>query len=68
MRGASMCAGAVLGLVLLFITSVFELVPYNAMGAIVLSSVIGLFELSEAIFLFKANFRALPFSPLYVLG
>lgn len=43
-------------LVLLFITPVFERVPYNAMGAIVLSSVIGLLELSEARFLFKANF------------
>lgn len=43
-------------LVLSFITPVFERVPYNAMGAIVLSSVLGLFELSEALFLFKANF------------
>lgn len=43
-------------LVLLFITPVFERVPYNAMGAIVLSSVIGLLEIAEARFLFKANF------------
>jgi sulfate transporter 4 len=43
-------------LVLLFITPVFERMPYNAMGAIVLSSVLGLLEISEAIFLFKANF------------
>ena len=48
-------AGVVVMLVLLFITPVFERVPYNAMGAIVLSSVLGLFELSEARFLFKAN-------------
>lgn len=43
-------------LVLLFITPVFERVPYNAMGAIVLSSVIGLLDIAEARFLFKANF------------
>jgi MFS superfamily sulfate permease-like transporter len=43
-------------LVLLFITPVFERIPYNAMGAIVLSSVLGLLEISEAIFLFKSNF------------
>jgi MFS superfamily sulfate permease-like transporter len=49
-------AGVVVLLVLQFITPVFERVPYNAMGAIVLSSVLGLFELSEAIFLYKANF------------
>ena len=49
-------AGVVVMLVLLFITPVFERVPYNAMGAIVLSSVLGLFELSEAKFLFRANF------------
>lgn len=48
--------GVCVMLVLLFITPVFERVPYNAMGAIVLSSVIGLLELSEARFLFKANF------------
>ena len=49
-------AGVCVMLVLLFITPVFERVPYNAMGAIVLSSVLGLLELSEARFLFKANF------------
>ena len=54
-RGGA-CAGVVVMLVLLFITPVFERVPYNAMGAIVLSSVLGLFELSEARFLFRANF------------
>jgi sulfate transporter 4 len=48
--------GLAVMLVLLFITPVFERVPYNAMGAIVLSSVLGLLEISEAIFLFKANF------------
>jgi sulfate transporter 4 len=42
-------------LVLLFITPVFERIPYNAMGAIIISSVLGLIEYSEAIFLFKAN-------------
>lgn len=43
-------------LVLLFITPVFERIPYSVMGAVVISSVIGLFEISEAVFLFKANF------------
>lgn len=43
-------------LVLLFITPVFERVPYSVMGAVVMSSVIGLFEISEAVFLFKSNF------------
>eukprot|EP00892_Ulva_mutabilis_P007475 jgi/Ulvmu1/509/UM001_0517.1 len=43
-------------MVLLFITPVFERVPYSVMGAVVMSSVIGLFEISEAIFLFKSNF------------
>jgi sulfate transporter 4 len=49
-------AGGVVMMVLLFITPVFERMPYNAMGAIILSSVFGLFEISEARFLFKANF------------
>ena len=49
-------AGVCVMLVLLFITPVFERLPFNAMGAIVLSSVLGLLELSEARFLFKANF------------
>jgi sulfate transporter 4 len=42
--------------VLLFMTPVFELMPKNAMGAIIVSSVIGLFEASEAWFLLKTNF------------
>jgi len=43
--------------VLLFLTPLFELVPYNAMGAIVLSSVLGLLEHRHAAFLLRANFR-----------
>jgi sulfate transporter 4 len=49
-------AGFLVMMVLLFITPVFERIPYNAMGAIIISSVLGLVEISEAIFLFKANF------------
>jgi sulfate transporter 4 len=48
-------AGVVVVLVLRFITKVFERVPYNAMGAIVLASVLNLLDVREAIFLFKAN-------------
>ena len=42
--------------VLLFLTPVFKFVPYNAMGAIIVSACIGLFEFKEAVFLYKANF------------
>ena len=44
-------------LVLMYLTPMFELVPYNAMGAIVLSSVLGLLELKHAAFLLRASFR-----------
>jgi sulfate transporter 4 len=43
-------------LVLLFLTPVFERMPYNATGAIIVSGVIGLFEGKEAWFLFRTNF------------
>jgi MFS superfamily sulfate permease-like transporter len=43
-------------MVLLFITPVFERLPYNAMAAIILSSVAGLFNLEEALYLFKVHF------------
>jgi MFS superfamily sulfate permease-like transporter len=49
-------AGLVVMFVLLFMTPVFELMPYNAMGAIIVSGVIGLFEGKEAWFLLKTNF------------
>jgi sulfate transporter 4 len=42
--------------VLLFLTPVFERMPFNVMGAIIVSGVIGLFEGKEAWFLFKTNF------------
>ena len=43
-------------LVLLFITPVFERLTYNATAAIILSSVFGLFEISEALHLFRVHF------------
>jgi len=50
-------AGAVTGtivlLALLFITPVFEWMPFNALAAIVISGVIGLVEVHEAVFLFR---------------
>jgi MFS superfamily sulfate permease-like transporter len=48
-------AGLAMLLVLSFITPVFEKIPYNAMGAIIFSSVLHIFNPTEAIFLFKAN-------------
>jgi sulfate transporter 4 len=49
-------AGFLVMMILLFMTPVFERVPYNAMGAIIITSVLGLVEVKEAIFLYKANF------------
>lgn len=40
---------------LLFITPVLERTPYNATGAIILSAVVGLFDCTEARFLWKTN-------------
>ena len=40
---------------LMFVTPVFHLVPNNVLGAIVISSVIGLLDYPEAIFLFKVG-------------
>ena len=42
--------------VLLFITPVFERLTYNATAAIIISSVIGIFDLSEARYLFRVHF------------
>ncbi|KXZ46976.1 hypothetical protein GPECTOR_39g470 [Gonium pectorale] len=46
---------ALVGLVLLFLTPVFEKLPYCTLGAIVCSSVTGLLEYEQAIYLFKVN-------------
>eukprot|EP00192_Tetraselmis_astigmatica_P007586 CAMPEP_0117680504 /NCGR_PEP_ID=MMETSP0804-20121206/18396_1 /TAXON_ID=1074897 /ORGANISM="Tetraselmis astigmatica, Strain CCMP880" /LENGTH=749 /DNA_ID=CAMNT_0005490023 /DNA_START=80 /DNA_END=2329 /DNA_ORIENTATION=- len=40
-------------LILLFITPVFEWMPFNALAAIVISGVVGLVEFNEMMFLFK---------------
>jgi sulfate transporter 4 len=45
----------VVGLVLLVLTPVFEKLPLNVMGAIVVSGVSGLFEYEQAVHLFKVG-------------
>ncbi|WIA34220.1 hypothetical protein OEZ86_012573 [Tetradesmus obliquus] len=45
----------VVGLVLLVLTPVFEKLPLNVMGAIVVSGVSGLFEYEQAVHLFKVR-------------
>lgn len=46
----------VVGLVLLVLTPVFEKLPLNVMGAIVISGVSGLFEYEQALHLFKVRY------------
>jgi hypothetical protein len=41
--------------VLLFLTPVFEKLPYNTMAAIIIVGVAGLVEFEEAIYLFKVG-------------
>jgi hypothetical protein len=41
--------------VLLFLTKVFELLPYNTMAAIIISGVMGLIEFDTAIYLMKVR-------------
>ncbi len=45
----------VVGLVLIFLTPVFQNLPYCTLGAIVVSSVTGLLEYEQAIYLFKVG-------------
>jgi MFS superfamily sulfate permease-like transporter len=45
----------VVGLVLLVLTPVFEKLPLNVMGAIVVSGVSGLFEYEQSVHLFKVR-------------
>lgn len=55
----------VVGLVLVAFTPVFERLPLNVMGAIVISAVSGLFEYKQALHLFKVSYLcALPL-PLF---
>jgi hypothetical protein len=41
--------------VLLFLTKVFELLPYNTMAAIIIAGVMGLVEFDTAIYLLKVG-------------
>ncbi|WIA41485.1 hypothetical protein OEZ86_008861 [Tetradesmus obliquus] len=43
--------------VLLFLTKVFELLPYNTMAAIIIAGVMGLVEFDTAIYLMKTHLR-----------
>jgi sulfate transporter 4 len=45
----------VVGLVLLFLTPLFSNLPYNVLGAVVLSSVSSLLEYEQAIYLFRVS-------------
>jgi Sulfate permease family len=49
-------AGTIVGFVLLFITPVFERLSFNATAAIIVSSVIGLLNFTEAFRLFRLHF------------
>lgn len=55
---AGMVTACVVGLVLLVLTPVFEKLPLNVMGAIVISGVSGLFEYEQAVHLFKVRLGA----------
>jgi MFS superfamily sulfate permease-like transporter len=45
----------VVGFTLLFLTPVLGQLPYNCLGAIVISAVVGLFEYEQAVYLFRVN-------------
>ncbi|KDD75929.1 sulfate transporter, partial [Helicosporidium sp. ATCC 50920] len=53
---ASAVTGVVVCFVLLFLTPVFAHMSQNAMGAIVIVGVLQLFDIQEAVFLFRVNF------------
>lgn len=44
---------------LLFLTPVFQLIPYNVIAAIVISGVSGLFEYQEALYLYRVSCEGL---------
>lgn len=52
---AGFVTGTLVLLVLLLLTPVFKYMPYNVMGAMILSAVSGLFEYEQAIYLFRTN-------------
>lgn len=51
------CAGVIVMVVLLCLTPLFRNMPQNAQAAIIISAVAGLFNISEAIFLWKVGMR-----------
>lgn len=51
------CAGLIVMVVLLCLTPLFRNMPQNAQAAIIISAVAGLFNISEAIFLWKVGTR-----------
>jgi MFS superfamily sulfate permease-like transporter len=55
--------GIIVMFVLLFLTPVFELMPYSVMGAIIISGVMALFEYETAIYLFRVSHAAFPQPP-----
>lgn len=50
---AGVCTAGLVGATLLFCTPLFEHMPLNALGAIVIASVIGLVQYDECLFLWK---------------
>lgn len=52
---AGFITGTLVMFVLLFLTPVFKYMPYNVMGAMIVSAVSGLFEYEQAIYLFRTN-------------
>lgn len=53
-----------MGATLLFATPLFEHMPLNALGAIVIASVIGLVQYDECMFLWKVRFSSVLFARL----
>jgi sulfate transporter 4 len=52
---SAMITATLVGLVLLFLTSIFEKLPLSVLAAIVISGVLGLFDYPEAIYLWKVH-------------
>lgn len=52
---AGIVTASIVGLVLLFLTSVFEQLPQAVLGAIVISGVLGLLDYTEAIYLWRVH-------------
>lgn len=52
---AQFVCGWVVGFVLIFLTDIFQNLPMNVLGAIIVSSVLTLFEYEQAIYLWKVS-------------